>query len=386
MRSYLELVQMGVGDGNGTSPTPDSAQTRLVNERRRGVINSLTVDSDNTNQIIAEQVIPESEGGFWLREIGLYDADGDLIAVSNCPETYKPELKEGSGRVQTVRMILIVSRADAIVLSIDPTVALVTKRYADTLLVDHVLAANPHKQYAPIDSPVFTGNPTALTPPLFDADTSIATTAFVQRALGNMKSAIGLNANKVLASDAFGCFIEAQVAGITITLPDASLCPGGVIEFNNISNGVVIVSGAGINILGPNNPSGSNTLKVQSGANIKFLSTGPQWRAIGGAGVAGAGLIGYQVLPSGIIIQWGVGSTLGAGVINQLFPVAYPNNFFSAVITESNSAGWNYNSVTVYGQSNSTKEMLKGYGAFVRSGGTLEFSSNISYDFIAIGN
>ncbi|MGM3161652.1 phage tail protein, partial [Dickeya undicola] len=379
-------VQMGVGDGNGTSPTPDSAQTRLVNERRRGVINSLTVDSDNTNQIIAEQVIPESEGGFWLREIGLYDADGDLIAVSNCPETYKPELKEGSGRVQTVRMILIVSRADAIVLSIDPTVALVTKRYADTLLVDHVLAANPHKQYAPIDSPVFTGNPTALTPPLFDADTSIATTAFVQRALGNMKSAIGLNANKVLASDAFGCFIEAQVAGITITLPDASLCPGGVIEFNNISNGVVIVSGAGINILGPNNPSGSNTLKVQSGANIKFLSTGPQWRAIGGAGVAGAGLIGYQVLPSGIIIQWGVGSTLGAGVINQLFPVAYPNNFFSAVITESNSAGWNYNSVTVYGQSNSTKEMLKGYGAFVRSGGTLEFSSNISYDFIAIGN
>ncbi|RNM21086.1 phage tail protein [Dickeya undicola] len=404
----LEITQMGVGDGGGTLPTPDATQTKLINEKRRASLNSLNIDPANPNQIIAEQVIPESEGGFWLREIGLYDGDGNLVAVANCPETYKPQMQEGSGRVQTVRMILAVSQADAVSLNIDPAVVLASRKYVDdkvlssltytntnvievksytdNSLAEHIAATHPHKQYAPIDSPVFTGNPTALTPPLFDADTSIATTAFVQRALGNMKSAIGLNANKVLASDAFGCFIEAQVAGITITLPDASLCPGGVIEFNNISNGVVIVSGAGINILGPNNPSGSNTLKVQSGANIKFLSTGPQWRAIGGAGVAGAGLIGYQVLPSGIIIQWGVGSTLGAGVINQLFPVAYPNNFFSAVITESNSAGWNYNSVTVYGQSNSTKEMLKGYGAFVRSGGTLEFSSNISYHFIAIGN
>ncbi|AIR70168.1 phage tail protein [Dickeya fangzhongdai] len=415
----LEIAQMGVGDGGGALSVPDPVQTKLVNERRRGIINSLTIDPDNTNQIIAEQVIPENEGGFWLREIGLYDVDGNLIAVGNCPETYKPELKEGSGRVQTVRMVLIVSHTDAVMLKFDPTVSLASRQYVDdktlssqvytdanvievksytdtnvievksytnNLLAEHIAATNPHKQYAPIESPIFTGNPTALTPPLFDADTSIATTAFVQRALGNMKSAIGFNANKVLASDAFGCFIEAQVAGITITLPDASLCPGGVIEFNNISNGAVVVSGAGVNILGPNNPSGSNTLKVQGGVNIKFLSTGPQWRAIGGAGVAGAGLNGYQVLPSGIIIQWGIGRTLAAGVINQSFPIVYPNNFFSVVITENNSVGWNYTGVTVYGQSNSTREMLKGYGAFVRNGGSVEFSSDISYQFIAIGN
>ncbi|MFB1120802.1 phage tail protein [Dickeya dadantii] len=404
----LQIAQMGVGDGGGTLPTPDATQTKLVNEKRRGAINSLTIDPNNTNQIIAEQVIPENEGGFWLREIGLYDVDGDLIAVGNCPETYKPELKEGSGRVQTVRMILIVSHTDAVMMTFDPTVALASrqyvddrtlsslaytdtnvievKSYTDNLLAEHIATADPHKQYAPIDSPVFVGNPTAPTPPFFDADTSIATTAFVQRALGNMKSAFGVRENKVLTSDAFGCFIESQIAGITITLPDASLCPGGVIEFNNISNGAVTVSGASVDILGPNNPSGSKTLKIQSGVNVKFLSTGPQWRAIGGVGIAGAGLNGYQVLPSGIIIQWGIGKTLAAGVINQTFPIVYPNNFFSVVITENNSVGWNYTGVTVYGQSNSTKEMLKGYGAFVRNGGSVEFSSDISYQFIAIGN
>ncbi|ACT08822.1 Phage-related tail fibre protein-like protein [Dickeya chrysanthemi Ech1591] len=179
----LELAQMGVGDGNGTLPSPDSLQTKLVNERRRGVINALTVDQNNTNQMIAEQVIPENEGGFWLREIGLYDVDGDLIAVGNCPETYKPELKEGSGRVQTVRMVLIVSRTDAVTLKFDPTVALATRRYADTLLADHIAAANPHRQYAPLESPVFSGNPTAPTAVAGTNTTQLATTAFVAAGL-----------------------------------------------------------------------------------------------------------------------------------------------------------------------------------------------------------
>ncbi|UUE09829.1 phage tail protein [Dickeya zeae] len=143
----LEITQMGVGDGGGVLQAPDVTQTSLVNEKRRAAINSLSVDPDNPGQVIAEQVIPENEGGFWLREIGLYDAAGNLIAVANCPETYKPELKEGSGRIQTVRMILIVSRTDAITLKFDPTVALATRRYADTLLAGHLAEPNPHSQY-----------------------------------------------------------------------------------------------------------------------------------------------------------------------------------------------------------------------------------------------
>lgn len=149
---------MAVGDANGTLPTPDPAQTKLINQKRIAPLNLLTVDPANTSQIIAEQIIPENEGGFWIREIGLYDDDGILIAVANCPETYKPQLQEGSGRTQTIRMILIVSSTSAITLKIDPAVVLATRQYvddkiievkgyADDLMKKHVEAANPHKQY-----------------------------------------------------------------------------------------------------------------------------------------------------------------------------------------------------------------------------------------------
>lgn len=131
----LNLTQMAVGDANGTLPTPDPAQTKLINQKRIAPLNLLTVDPANTSQIIAEQIIPENEGGFWIREIGLYDDAGVLIAVANCPETYKPQLQEGSGRTQTIRMILIVSSAASITLKIDPSVVLATREYVDSLVV-----------------------------------------------------------------------------------------------------------------------------------------------------------------------------------------------------------------------------------------------------------
>ena len=133
----LNLTQMAVGDANGTLPTPDPAQTKLINQKRIAPLNLLTVDPANTSQIIAEQVIPENEGGFWIREIGLYDDAGVLIAVANCPETYKPQLQEGSGRTQTIRMILIVSSTSAITLKIDPSVVLATRQYVDQQIVIH---------------------------------------------------------------------------------------------------------------------------------------------------------------------------------------------------------------------------------------------------------
>ncbi|HDG1721237.1 phage tail protein [uncultured Kluyvera sp.] len=132
----LNLTQMAVGDANGTLPTPDPAQTKLINQKRIAPLNLLTVDPANTSQIIAEQIIPENEGGFWIREIGLYDDDGILIAVANCPETYKPELQEGSGRTQTIRMILIVSSTSAITLKIDPSVVLATRQYVDDKVIE----------------------------------------------------------------------------------------------------------------------------------------------------------------------------------------------------------------------------------------------------------
>ncbi|HFK6839904.1 TPA: phage tail protein, partial [Enterobacter roggenkampii] len=190
----LNLTQMAVGDANGTLPTPDPAQTKLINQKRIAPLNLLTVDPANISQIIAEQIIPENEGGFWIREIGLYDDDGILIAVANCPETYKPQLQEGSGRTQTIRMILIVSSTSSITLKIDPAVVLATRKYVDDKVLElkvyvddqmakHLAAPDPHSQYAPKESPTFTGTPKAPTPAAGNNTTQVATTAFVQAAL-----------------------------------------------------------------------------------------------------------------------------------------------------------------------------------------------------------
>ncbi|HBJ0291699.1 putative variable tail fiber protein [Escherichia coli] len=190
----LKITHMAVGDGGGVLPTPDSKQTALVNEKRRAALNMLYIDPQNSSQIIAEQVIPENEGGWWIREVGLFDESGALIAVGNCPASYKPQLAEGSGRTQTVRMVLITSSTDNITLKIDPAVVLATRKYvddkalelkvyADDQMAKHLAAPDPHSQYAPKESPTFTGTPKAPTPAAGNNTTQIATTEFVQAAL-----------------------------------------------------------------------------------------------------------------------------------------------------------------------------------------------------------
>ncbi|ENE0814262.1 phage tail protein [Escherichia coli] len=190
----LKITHMAVGDGGGVLPTPDAKQTALVNEKRRAALNMLYIDPQNRSQIIAEQVIPENEGGWWIREVGLFDESGALIAVGNCPESYKPQLAEGSGRTQTVRIVLITSSTDNITLKIDPAVVLATRKYVDDkalelkvyvddLMAKHLAAPDPHSQYAPKESPTFTGTPKAPTPAAGNNTTQLATTAFVQAAL-----------------------------------------------------------------------------------------------------------------------------------------------------------------------------------------------------------
>lgn len=131
----LQITQMVVGDGGGNVPVPDANRTTLVNEVRRAPLNQLKIDPSNSSQIIAEQVIPETVGGWWIREIGLLDNTGALIAIANCAPSYKPLLAEGSGRTQTVRMVLIVNNTGAVELKIDPSVVLATREYVDTAIV-----------------------------------------------------------------------------------------------------------------------------------------------------------------------------------------------------------------------------------------------------------
>ncbi|WP_258526883.1 phage tail protein [Enterobacter cloacae] len=133
----VNFTAMAVGDGGGTLPVPDAGQTALVNEVWRHGLNKISQDNKKLNYVIAELLIPPEAGGFWMREMGLYDDTGTLIAVGNMAESYKPLLEEGSGRAQTVRMVIMVSDIASVELSIDTSTVMATQEYVDERLEEH---------------------------------------------------------------------------------------------------------------------------------------------------------------------------------------------------------------------------------------------------------
>ncbi|EFH4450657.1 phage tail protein, partial [Escherichia coli] len=269
--------------------------------------------------------IPENEGGFWIREIGLYDDEGVLIAVANCPETYKPQLQEGSGRTQTIRMILVVTNTEAITLKIDPSVVLATRKYVDDevlelrLYVDdqmrnHIAAQDPHTQYAQKHNPTFTGEPKAPTPTAGNNTTRIATTAFVQ--------------------DAITALINGAPATMD-TLKEIAAAINNDPKFSTTIN----------NALEGKQPL-DNTLTNLSGKDVPSLLT---YLGLGELSLAGTasgviGLNGYVTIPliiSGsrrtLIIQWGqarFGGSGGedAGYLND-FPFAFPSACYGMIVS-----------------------------------------------------
>ncbi len=213
-------AKMAVGDGGGTLPTPNPAQTKLVNEVHRAPINRASIDASDPKNIVAELVIPPGTGGFWLREMALYDAAGTLLAVGNMAETYKPSLSEGAGRKMVIRMVIAVSEVNAITITMDTSTVMATQDYVDSEIDKHAksrnhpdatltakgftqlsssttsasetLAATPKavktvmdatNLKAPLASPALTGTPTAPTAAQTVSNTQIATTAFVKAAI-----------------------------------------------------------------------------------------------------------------------------------------------------------------------------------------------------------
>ncbi|EOX7905251.1 phage tail protein [Escherichia coli] len=366
--SKLNLTQMAVGDANGVLPTPDPAQTKLINQKRIAPLNLLSVDPNNQSQIIAEQIIPENEGGFWIREIGLYDDEGVLIAVANCPETYKPQLQEGSGRTQTIRMILVVTNTEAITLKIDPSVVLATRKYVDDkvlelkLYVDdqmrnHIAAQDPHTQYAQKHNPTFTGEPKAPTPAAGNNTTRIATTAFVQAA------------------------ITALINGAPDTLDTLKEIAAAI---NNDPKFSTTIN----NALSGKQPL-DETLTHLSGKDVAGLLAylGLGELALAGA-TTGAMLVnGYVAIPliiSGVrrplIIQWGVGQfggSLGddAGYLNN-FPFAFPSACYVMVASH---VGHTPSGAGILSASAITKSGFRGFSSVATA------ANPVSGCYVAIG-
>ncbi|EPL7593404.1 phage tail protein [Enterobacter hormaechei] len=216
----VNITTMAVGDGGGKLPVPDAGQTGLIHEVWRHTLNKISQDKRNSNYIIAELVIPPEVGGFWMRELGLYDDAGTLIAVANMAESYKPALAEGSVRSQTCRMVIIVSSVASVALTIDTTTVMATQDYVDDKIAEHeqsrrhpdasltakgftqlssatnstseTLAATPKavktvmdeaNKKAPLNSPALTGTPTTPTARQGTNNTQIANTAFVMAAI-----------------------------------------------------------------------------------------------------------------------------------------------------------------------------------------------------------
>ena len=388
--SKLNLTQMAVGDANGVLPTPDPAQTKLINQKRIAPLNLLSVDPNNQSQIIAEQIIPENEGGFWIREIGLYDDEGVLIAVANCPETYKPQLQEGSGRTQTIRMILVVTNTEAITLKIDPSVVLATRKYVDDkvlelkLYVDdqmrnHIAAQDPHTQYAQKHNPTFTGEPKAPTPAAGNNTTRIATTAFVQAAitalingapatLDTLKEiAVAIN-NDPKFSTTINNALALKAPLSSPALTGTPTAPTAAQSVNNtqiattafVKSAIAAMVGSApaaldtLNELAAalgNDPNFSttvlnalagkqpldNTLTNLSGKDVAgllaYLGLGEAAKRNVGSGqnqipdmaafASSLSSTGFQKLPSGLIIQWGIVG--GASNYTVTYPVTFPN-------------------------------------------------------------
>lgn len=322
----LNLTQLAVGDANGTLPTPDPAQTKLIKQKRIAPLNLLTVDPDNTSQIIAEQIIPENEGGFWIREIGLYDDDGILIAVANCPETYKPQLQEGSGRTQTIRMILIVSSTSAITLKIDPSVVLATRKYvddkvievkayADDLIKKHVNADNPHTQY----------------PLIANALKEMADAGLVAEVLKNLDLGDVLHAGKNLyeiaekgaahqasARDNLALNAIAAIVGGKNKLPYfADMNTAALADFTAFARTLLSRSDASA-VRGDLGLKSAALREVGVGENqipdISSFANSPQQN-------------GFMKLPGGLMLQWGLGIGVN-GTASVTFNQAFVNRPF----------------------------------------------------------
>ena len=352
----LNLTQMAVGDGNGALPTPDPAQTRLINQKRIAPLNMLNVDPENTSQIIAEQIIPENEGGFWIREIGLYDDAGVLIAVANCPETYKPQLQEGSGRTQTIRMILIVSNTEAVTLKIDPAVVLATRKYvddkvievkayADGLMAAHLAAANPHNQYAPKVSPALTGTPTAPTPVKTDNTTKLATTAHVKQVVADYAPlANPALTGKPTAPTAAQTSNDAQLATTAFVkaalaaLVDSS--PAALDTLNELAAAL----GDDPNFAATMTTELAKKMdKARNGADIPDVAAFLNNLGFGQSISA----TGYQILPGGLIFQWGTATgdqgNLGAG-----YPMAFKERVFQILLTLNDKTAGAVDGISLY--------------------------------------
>lgn len=262
----LKITHMAVGDGNGQPVTPNPAQTALVKEQRRAAINTLFQDPTNQSQLVAEQIIPEDVGNWWIREAGIFSEDGTLIAIANTPDTYKPLLSSGAGRTQVIRIVLIVSDTSAVELKIDPAVVLATRKYVDDLMA-------AHKQSR--DHP--------------DAS---------ETAKGFTRYATQVQVNETVPAN--------QKADAVVTVKTLW---GWVKQASETVMGMLTIA---------------TQAQTNAGTADDVVVTPKKLRAGFAASFATAGYLTFPTWMGGLIIQWGTVTGSASGAATYSFPIAFP--------------------------------------------------------------
>ncbi|EAM8156679.1 phage tail protein [Salmonella enterica] len=245
----INLNVMAVGDGGGKLPEPDAGQTQLVNEVWRHTLNKISQDNRYSNYIVAELVIPPEVGGFWMRELGLYDDEGTLIAVANMAESYKPELAEGSGRAQTCRMVIIVSSVESVALSIDSTMVMATQDYVDDRLAEHEKsrrhpdATLKEKGFTQLSNATDSESETlAATPKAVKTAYDLADGKYTaQDATTTRKGLVQLSnatdsVSETLAATPKAVKVAYDIANAKYTAQDATTARKGIIQLSNATN------------------------------------------------------------------------------------------------------------------------------------------------------
>ncbi|EEV5855465.1 phage tail protein [Escherichia coli] len=245
----VRLTHMAVGDGGGTLPTPDSKQTRLVHEVWRHTVNRVILDATHQNRIIAELVIPPETGGFWIREIGVFDEHGDLIAVGNTAESYKPAVAEGSGRAQTFRTILTVSSTATVALTVDNTMVMATVDYVDDKLKEHEQsrrhpdASLTAKGFVQLSSATNSDSETlAATPKAVKAAYDLANAKYTaqdattaQKGIVQLSSATN-STSETLAATPKAVKAAYDLANAKYTAQDATTAQKGIVQLSSATN------------------------------------------------------------------------------------------------------------------------------------------------------
>ncbi|EHH7544690.1 phage tail protein [Escherichia coli] len=240
----VNITTMAVGDGGGKLPVPDAGQTGLIHEVWRHALNKITLDKRNSNYIIAELVIPPEVGGFWMRELGLYDDAGTLIAVANMAESYKPALAEGSGRSQTCRMVIIVSSVASVELTIDTTTVMATQDYVDDKIAEHEQsrrhpdASLTAKGFTQLSSATNSASETlAATPKAVKAAYDLANGKYTaQDATTARKGSATNSTSETLAATPKAVKAAYDLANGKYTAQDATTVRKGLIQLSSVTN------------------------------------------------------------------------------------------------------------------------------------------------------